>query len=483
MERDDSPSCRSKHDRATVSREDASMDGGALVAMETSVDTPHPEAIRPTVVDEASRDLLANIAVAVVGLGHVGLQVAMAMSTRFPTVGFDVDETRLATLRNGIDCTGEIAPDAIARSHLKLHGDPAAMADSNFFIVAVPTPLTPGGKPDVCLLERACSMVGGVMPPGSTVVFESTVYPGATEEICGTALERASGLQCGVDFHLAYSPERLNPGDTDHGFASVVKLVSAQDAKTLDRVAAVYATVIDAGVYRASSIRVAEAAKVLESTQRDVNIALVNEMAKICGLLGIRTHDVLRAAGSKWNFLPFAPGLAGGHCIGTDPRYLADKAQRLGYHPEVILAARRINDSMPSYVASRIVLKMAEREQRIRGARVGILGITFKEDVPDLRDSKTVELIEALAVYGIKAQIADPRADLYESRSEYGMELEDETDWRDLDVLVLAVPHREFLTRIHEQIDQSLRPGGVFVDLKARVAPADLQEDVCYLSL
>lgn len=483
MERDPSPTCRSKNARSPVSREDACTESSALVAMRAAVEVPRPVNARHAAVGEPSRDLLANIAVAVVGLGHVGLQVAMAMSARFPTVGFDNDETRVATLRNGIDCSGEIALDALSRSRLKLHVDPAALADSNFFIVTVPTPLTPGGKPDFCLLERACSVVGGVMQPGSTVVFESTVYPGATEEMCGPALERASGLQCGVDFHIAYSPERINPGDTDHGFASVVKLVSAQDAKTLERVAAVYATVVDAGVFRASSIKVAEAAKVLESTQRDVNIALVNEMAKICGLLGIRTHDVLRAAGSKWNFLPFAPGLAGGHCVGVDPCYLADKAQRLGYQPEVILAARRVNDSMPSYVASRIVLKMAEREQRVRGARVGILGVTFKEDVSDLRDSRTVELIEALAIYGIKAHIADPHADLYESRSEYGMELEDEADWRDLDVLVLAVPHREFLARIHEQIDQSLRPGGVFVDLKARVPPETLQEDVCYLSL
>ncbi|WP_082563184.1 nucleotide sugar dehydrogenase [Pseudoxanthomonas sp. Root65] len=427
--------------------------------------------------------LLGHVAVAVVGLGYVGLRVATAMAGTFPTVGFDVDETRLSTLRNGIDCSGEVAQDILVHSRLKLHSDPAALADSNVFIVAVPTPLTPGGKPDLGMLEDACTMIGKVMAPGATVVIESTVYPGTTEEVCGPALERASGLRCGVDFQIAYSPERLNPGDTRRDFASIVKLVAAQDRRTLDLVAAVYGSVVGAGVHRVDSIKVAEAAKLLENTQRDVNIALINEMAQICGLLGIRAADVLRAAGSKWNFLPFTPGLVGGHCVGIDPYYLADAAQRSGYHPRVILAARQVNEGMPAYVASRIVLAMAAQETRVRGARVGLLGITFKEGVPDIRNSKTVELAQALALYGIQAHIADPRADVYESRAAFGIELEDETDWGDLDVLVLAVPHAEFMARIYDQAEQSLRPQGLFVDLKAALDPALLPEDVFYMAL
>ncbi|WP_198146950.1 nucleotide sugar dehydrogenase [Pseudoxanthomonas mexicana] len=488
MERIETTSCHAKPDRAAAARYDMAFysdrqDAGEDV--DHAVDVA-PDAVFPPACHAAHphvSDLLADVSVAVVGLGHVGLRVAVAMAGKFPTVGFDVDETRVSTLRKGIDCIGDVAQADLATCRLALHSDPAALADSNFFIVAVPTLLTPGGKPDICLLESACATIGKVMPPGATVVFESTVYPGATEEVCGPALECASGMRCGIDFQLGYSPERLNPGDAQRGFASIVKLVSAQDARTLDRIAAVYETVVTAGVYRASSIKVAEAAKALENTQRDVNIALVNEMAKICGLLGIRTHDVLHAAGSKWNFLPFTPGLAGGHCVGVDPCYLADKAQHLGYHPDLILAARRINDSMPAYIASQIVLKMAAQEKRIRGARVGIMGITFKEGVPDLRDSRAVELAQALAIYGIQAHVADPRADVYESRSEYGIELEDETDWGNLDVLVLAVPHPEFLGRLHEQIDQSLRREGMLVDLKAVVDPATLREDLFYMSL
>lgn len=485
MERLETTTYRAGAERPAVMRDDHAF---ARTPSDASEDArlPADDAVHAHAgidVHPQPADLLADVAIAVVGLGHVGLRVAVAMAGKFPTVGFDVDETRVSTLRNGIDCMDEVAVPVLAKSRLVLHADPAALSDSNFFIVAVPTPLTPGGKPDVGMLESACATIGGVMSPGATVVFESTVYPGATEEVCGPALERASGMRCGIDFHLGYSPERLNPGDAAHGFESIVKLVSAQDERTLDRIAAVYGTVVRAGVFRARSIKVAEAAKALENTQRDVNIALVNEMAKICGLLGIRTHDVLHAAGSKWNFLPFTPGLAGGHCIGVDPCYLADKAQHLGYSPQLILAARRINDSMPAYIASQIVLRMAVQEKRIRGARVGILGITFKEGVPDVRDSRTVELAQALAIYGITACIADPRADVYESRSEYGIELEDETRWEGLDVLVLAVPHPEFMGRLHEQIDGSLRRRGLLVDLRSMVDPATLREDLFYMSL
>ena len=486
MERHEHPYFRTKSDRPAAPAYDEASAGDLSLADEapaahacTGACIEHYD--DPPPAGDAS--LLGNVTVAVVGLGYVGLRVATAFADTFPTLGFDIDETRLSTLRNGIDCTDEIGPDVLAHSRLMLHSDPAALADSNFFIVAVPTPLTAAGKPDLGMLVEACATIGRAMAPGATVVIESTVYPGTTEEVCGPALEQASGLRCGVDFQLAYSPERLNPGDARRDFTSIVKLVAAQDRRTLDLVAAVYGTVVGAGVHRVESIKVAEAAKLLENTQRDVNIALINEMAQICGLLGIRVADVLGAAASKWNFLPFSPGMVGGHCVGIDPYYLADTAQRFGYQPRLILAARQVNEGMPAYIASRIVLAMAAQETCIRGARVGILGVTFKEGVPDIRNSKTVELAQALAVYGIQAHIADPRADVYESRAAFGIELEDETDWGDLDVLVLAVPHAEFTARIYDQAEQSLRPQGMFVDLKGAVDPALLPEDVFYLAL
>lgn len=410
---------------------------------------------------------LGRISAAVVGLGHAGLPVAMAMARTFPTIGFDIDEIRIWMLRRGVDCTGEVGEADLARTRLDLHDDRPSLAGCNFFIVAVPTPLKAGGKPDLSHLEAACALIGDVMRPGAIIVFESTVFPGATEEICGPALEKASGLACGIDFKLGYSPERVNPGDPEHTLENVTKVVAAQDAKTLDVVAAVYAAIIGAGVHRARSIKVAEAAKVLETAQRDVNIALMNEMAKICSLLGIRTADVLSTAATKWNFLPFTPGLVGGgQAIGVASGYLAARAEQLGYHPEIIPAGRRINDSMPAYLASQIVLKLAGQERRVRGARVGILGFTFKEGIADLRDSKAFELYEALGIYGIKARIADGRADFYEARREYGVDLEDTAGWSNFDVLVLAVPHPEYVADIHALIGQSLRTGGVLVDIK-----------------
>lgn len=427
---------------------------------------------------------LGQISAAVIGLGHAGLPVAVAMARTFPTIGFDIDEIRIWMLRKGVDCTGEVSEGELARTRLDLHDDRASLAGCNFFIVAVPTPLTAGGKPDLSLLEAACALIGEVMRPGAIIVFESTVFPGATEEVCGPALEKASGLACGIDFKLAYSPERVNPGDPEHTLESVTKVVSAQDAKSLAVVASVYEEIIGAGVHRASSIKVAEAAKVLETTQRDVNIALMNEMAKICSLLGIRTADVLKTASTKWNFLPFTPGfVGGGHAIGVESGYLSAKAEQLGYHPELIPAGRRINDSMPAYVASQIVLKLAAQEKRVRGARVGILGLTFKEGVPDLRDSKAFQLYEALGIYGIKARVADARADFYEARREYGIDLEDVSGWSNLDVLVLAVPHPQYVDGIHALIQQALRPGGVFVDVKSVVDPASLREDVVLFAL
>jgi len=314
-------------------------------------------------------------------------------------------------------------------------------------------------------------------------VFESTVFPGATEELCGPALEAASGLICGVDFKLGYSPERINPGDTERRLESIVKIVSAQDESSLEIIAGVYGEIIEAGIHLASSIKVAEAAKVLENTQRDINIALMNEMAKICDLMDIRTVDVLAAAGTKWNFLRFEPGLVGGHCIGVDPYYLTAKAEELGYHPEVILAGRRINDSMPQYIANRIVRNLALKNIAVHGANVGILGITFKEGVPDIRNSKVVDLYKALAGYGISPRVSDPRADRADTLHEYRIELEESEHWSDLDVLVIAVPHPEYTNGIQERAAMLVRSGGIVVDLKSVIDPSSLRDDLTYISL
>lgn len=357
------------------------------------------------------------------------------------------------------------------------------MAESNVFIVAVPTPVTEGNKPDFTMLRNACRLIGSILRPGSTIVFESTVYPGATEEICGPELEQASGLVCGRDFKLAYSPERINPGDKDHPLERIVKVVSGQDEETLDLVAAIYGSVVEVGVHRASSIKVAEAAKVLENTQRDINIALMNEMSKICDRVGVRASEVLRAAETKWNFLKFSPGLVGGHCIGVDPYYLTSKAEQLGYHPEVILAGRRINDSMPGYVANRIVHLLAKHDVPINRAKVGILGITFKENVPDTRNSKVVDLYNALLEYGIVPRVSDPLADPDETMSEYGIELESHDDWRDLDAIVFAVPHQLYANQIGMLADSLTRPGSAVIDLKAIIDPMSLRQDLSYWSL
>lgn len=424
-----------------------------------------------------------KVLIAVVGLGYVGLPVAVALSNKFSTIGFDVDGRRVTALSEGVDWTGEISTEQLAASNLEFHSDPSALGGCNFFVVAVPTPVTSGNSPDFSMLESACLLLGPVIRPGATIVFESTVFPGATEDICGPALEKASGLKCGVDFKLGYSPERINPGDTERQLENIVKIVSAQDDDSLDLVASVYGEIIDAGIYRASSIKVAEAAKVLENTQRDINIALMNEMAKICSLIGIRTADVLKAAGTKWNFLPFTPGLVGGHCIGVDPYYLTAKAEELGYHPEVILAGRRVNDSMPAYLAGQIVRNLAIQGMPIRDARVGILGITFKEGVPDIRNSKIAALYEALANFGITPRVSDPRADADETYQEYGIKLEDCANWNGLDALIVAVPHPEFCEGLEERIKRSVRNGGIVADIRSIVDHGSLRPDLIYLSL
>jgi UDP-N-acetyl-D-glucosamine/UDP-N-acetyl-D-galactosamine dehydrogenase len=405
--------------------------------------------------------------IAVCGLGYVGLPVAVALARHFDVVGFDVDSKRIEHLRRGEDWTGEIESRVLRESALRFTDEIGDLAGTDFFVVAVPTPVDEKCSPDFTLLQRACRLIGPILQPGSIVVFESTVHPGATEDICGPELEQSSGLRCGIDFKLGYSPERINPGDRDHPLEKIVKIVSGQDDEALEAIAGVYEKIIEAGVFRASSIKVAEAAKVIENTQRDINIALMNEVSKICDLVGIRSSEVLEAAGTKWNFLRFTPGLVGGHCIGVDPYYLTSKAQELGYHPEVILAGRRINDGMADYVAGRLVQVIASRNGLTPATRVGILGITFKENVPDIRNSKVVDLYEALKRYGMTPLVYDPMADADQVHEEYGIELVDRDELNALDVLVFAVPHREIVSTIEEELPYMIADGGIVCDLKS----------------
>jgi UDP-N-acetyl-D-galactosamine dehydrogenase len=421
--------------------------------------------------------------IAVCGLGYVGLPVAVAFSRRFDVIGFDVDKRRIARLKEGDDWTGEIERDVLLASSLQFTDQLSDLQGCDFFVVAVPTPVDDKNNPDFSLLVRACRTVGSVLSRGCIVVFESTVHPGATEEICGPELEKASGLRCGIDFKLGYSPERINPGDREHPLEKIVKIVSGQDAESLEVIAGVYEQIIDAGVHRASSIKVAEAAKVLENTQRDINIALMNEMSKICDLVGIRTSEVLAAAGTKWNFLKFTPGLVGGHCIGVDPYYLTSKAQELGYHPEVILSGRRINDGMASHVASRVVQTLARNGRLNASTRVGILGMTFKENVPDIRNSKIVDLYNALGQYGITPDACDPMVDSDQMEHEYGIKLVERDRFRHMDVLILAVPHDETMDSIWEDLPQLVKTGGMVCDLKSVLDTKRLPADLLYWTL
>lgn len=421
--------------------------------------------------------------IAVCGLGYVGLPVAVAFSRRFDVIGFDVDKKRIARLKEGDDWTGEIERDALLASPMTFTDQVTDLEGCDFFVVAVPTPVDERNNPDFSLLIRACQSIGPVMRAGCIVVFESTVHPGATEEICGPELEKVSGLRCGIDFKLGYSPERINPGDREHPLEKIVKIVSGQDEASLEIIAGVYEKIIDAGVHRASSIKVAEAAKVLENTQRDINIALMNEMSKICDLVGIRTSEVLTAAGTKWNFLKFTPGLVGGHCIGVDPYYLTSKAQELGYHPEVILSGRRINDGMANHVASRVVQTLARNGRLDATTRVGILGMTFKENVPDIRNSKVVDLYKALGSYGITPVACDPMVDSDQMEHEYGITLVTRDGFRDLDVLILAVPHRETMDTIWEDMPHLVKRGGMVCDLKSVLDSKRLQPDLVHWTL
>ena len=422
--------------------------------------------------------------IAIIGLGYVGLPVAVALARVFPgTIGFDISERRVAALREGIDHTGEITTAELADAALTFTTNPADLAGADFFIVTVPTPIDQQRFPDLEPLRQACRSIARVLRPGCVVVFESTVYPGVTEEVCGPLLGQLSGLEPGVDFGLGYSPERINPGDTTHRLGNVVKVVSASDEATLARVVNVYGAIVPAGLHCAPSIKVAEAAKVIENTQRDLNIALMNELALILDRLGLRTRDVLAAAQTKWNFLPFTPGLVGGHCIGVDPYYLTAKAEAVGYHPQVILAGRRINDGMAAFVVQRLVKLLIEAELPVRQARIGILGMTFKENVPDLRNSKVGDILTELQQYGMAVRIHDPLASATDLEAAFGLAPSPLEAFTDLDALVLAVPHKAYLKLSAGRLFGMLRSGGALLDIKAVLRPDDAPADRLYWSL
>jgi UDP-N-acetyl-D-galactosamine dehydrogenase len=422
--------------------------------------------------------------IAVIGLGYVGLPVATAFAREFPgTIGFDIDERRVRELQEGYDRTGEIAQQDLVAARLTITTDPKDLRGTTLFVVTVPTPIDGNRQPDLGPLARACETIAPVLRPGAVVVFESTVYPGATEEFCGPLLARRSGLREGVDFTLGYSPERINPGDPEHRLQTIVKVVSASDAPTLARLERAYGAIVPAGIYRARSIKVAEAAKVIENTQRDLNIALMNELALIFDRLGMRTKDVLEAARTKWNFLPFTPGLVGGHCIGVDPYYLTAKAESVGYNPQVILAGRRINDGMGAFIAQRLVKLLVKSDLPVKRARIGILGVTFKENVPDLRNSRVPDIVAELAQFGIQVRVHDPLADPEEAQQVYGLALTPMEALYDLDALILAVPHQAYLAMLPGALPALLRPGGIVLDVKSVLAPHDVPDDRHHWSL
>lgn len=406
--------------------------------------------------------------ISVVGLGYVGLPVAVAFGKNQNIVGFDINEERISSLISGIDYTNEITNKELRETSITFTSDPSKLKQTDFIIVAVPTPINEHNQPDLTPLIRATETVGKNLSKGSIVVFESTVYPGATEEVCVPVLEKFSGLINGEDFFVGYSPERINPGDKEHTFTTITKVVSAQTSEILEIVAEIYSSVVKAGVHKASSIKVAEAAKVIENTQRDVNIALMNELALIFDRLDIDTTEVLAAAGTKWNFLKFSPGLVGGHCIGVDPYYLTHKAQAVGYQPDVILAGRRINDDLGKYIARTLVKKLIKQGISVQGAKVTILGLTFKENVPDLRNTKVIDVIKELKEYDVEVQVTDAKAESKEALKEYGIPLISLEKLEPADAVVLAVPHSEYIARGWELVNSLLKDQtGVVVDIKS----------------
>jgi len=422
--------------------------------------------------------------IGVVGLGYVGLPLTLALGRAFAgTVGFDVNHSKITMLHAGEDPTNEGLEGEIRSSTVAFTSEPESLRSCDVVIVAVPTPIDDNRQPDLTPLVKASALIAKHLRRGAVVVYESTVYPGVTEEVCGPVLEAESGLTRGQDFFLGYSPERINPGDKEHTLERIVKVIAGEDQATTERIAAVYGAVVKAGLHRAPSIRVAEAAKVIENTQRDLNIALMNELALIFDRMGLRTKDVLEAAGTKWNFLRFSPGLVGGHCIGVDPYYLTAKAQQLGYHPQVILAGRRINDDMGRYIAQRAVKLMTHSGIALKGARVGILGVTFKENVTDTRNSRVPDIARELMEFGIQPYVCDPIAQAEEVYEEYGIELLPWEKLSNLNAVVVAVAHDVFRAKTVSELLTLLDDGGVIVDVKSMLNPAEIPDQVAYWSL
>ena len=407
--------------------------------------------------------------ISLVGLGYVGMPIAVAFAKKVDVIGYDYNAAKIDIYKSGIDPTGEVGNEVIKNTTVQFTSDPAMLRQAKYHIVAVPTPVNDDHTPDLFPVESASRILGQNLTPGSIVVYESTVYPGVTEEVCVPILERESGLKCGVDFKVGYSPERISPGDKVHRLENIVKIVSGMDEETLDTVAKVYELVVEAGVHRAESIKVAEAAKVIENSQRDINIAFMNELSIIFNKMGIDTHEVLRAAGTKWNFLKFVPGLVGGHCIGVDPYYLTYRAEQLGYRSQVILASRRINEDMGKYVAENVVKKLIAADIPVKNARVAILGFTFKENCPDTRNSRVIDIYRELQEYGITPVVADPAADAAEASRLYGIALVDMDTIHDMDAVVLAVAHDCFKKLTIDDLDRFYGGRGrkVLIDVKA----------------
>ena len=405
--------------------------------------------------------------ISLVGLGYVGMPIAVAFARKVDVIGFDLNKEKIETYKSGIDPTNEVGDEVIKATTVEFTADETRLRDAKFHIVAVPTPVNSDHTPDLTPVDGASRIVGRNLTKGSIVVYESTVYPGVTEDICIPILEKESGLKCGVDFKVGYSPERINPGDKVHRLETIVKIVSGMDAESLEEIAQVYELVVEAGVHRASCIKVAEAAKVIENSQRDINIAFMNELSIIFNKMGIDTKAVLEAAGTKWNFLKFYPGLVGGHCIGVDPYYLTYKAEDMGYHSQVILAGRRINDDMGKYVAENIVKSLIKANKNVNSAKVAILGFTFKENCPDTRNTKIYDIVEELREYGIEPVVADPQADAEEAKKLYGLAFVDIDSIKDMDAVVVAVAHECFTRLTQSDIEKCFAEGKkVLVDIK-----------------
>ena len=412
-----------------------------------------------------------------VGLGYVGMPIAVAFAKKIKVIGFDLNEKKIKLYKSGVDPTKEVGDETIRNTTVEFTADETRLRKAKFHIVAVPTPVYDDHTPDLTPVEGASRILGRNLTKGSIVVYESTVYPGVTEDVCVPILEKESGLKCGVDFKVGYSPERINPGDKVHRLETITKIVSGMDEGSLEEIAKVYELVVNAGVHRASCIKVAEAAKVIENSQRDINIAFMNELSIIFNKLGIDTKSVLEAAGTKWNFLKFYPGLVGGHCIGVDPYYLTYKAEMMGYHSQIILAGRRINDDMGKYVAESCVKSLIKSEKAVKNAKVAILGFTFKENCPDTRNSKVFDIVKELREYGIEPTIADPTADAAEAKHLYGVEFADISSIRDMDAVILAVAHEEFARFTMPEMDKLYRKGQkVLLDIKGLLNRAEYEK-------